>query len=178
MAPLRIPFARGEEVNDEKPKTEYARFDGEAEFQSAVERLIGQPGRELRIFDPDLSALRVNSPERIALLEKFLRASRTRRIQIVVHDTEHLSRYCPRMLGLLKLFTHAMQINRTSDEIRNLQDAFLVLDAQHYVRRPVARFFRGAVALNDDNEGLAMRTRFQEIWAASFPAVSSTTVGL
>jgi len=165
-------------VSDEKPKTEYARFDGEAEFQSAVDRLIGQPGRELRIFDPDLSALRVNSPARIAQLEKFLRASRTHKIHIVVHDTGHLSRYCPRMLGLLELFTHAIQINRTAEEIRNLQDAFLVLDAQHFLRRPVARYFRGVIAMHDETEALAMRSRFQEIWAASFPGVSSTTAGL
>ena len=74
-------------MSEEKPKAEYARFDGEAEFQQAVERLIGNPGRELRIFDQDLSSLRVNSPARVALLEKFLRESRTHRIYIVVHDT-------------------------------------------------------------------------------------------
>lgn len=165
-------------MTEDKPKTQYARFDGEGDFQAAVERLVEQPGRELRIFDPDLSALRVNSPARVALLENFLRVSRTRKIYIALHDTEHLSRYCPRMLGLLKLFTHAIQINRTSEEIRNLQDAFLVLDAQHYLRRPVAQYFRGAIALHDETEALAMRTRFQEIWAASYPGVSSTTVGL
>jgi hypothetical protein len=82
------------------------------------------------------------------------------------------------MMALLARYTHAIQINRTSEEIRELQDAFLVLDALHYVRRPVATFFRGAMGLGDDNEGLAMRGRFMEIWGASFPAVSSTTVGL
>jgi hypothetical protein len=54
----------------------------------------------------------------------------------------------------------------------------MVLDAQHYLRRPVADFFRGAIALHDETEALAMRTRFTEIWAASYPGVSSTTVGL
>jgi hypothetical protein len=42
----------------------------------------------------------------------------------------------------------------------------------------VAQLFRGALAFGDETEGLAMRGRFVEIWAASFPAVSSTTVGL
>jgi hypothetical protein len=48
----------------------------------------------------------------------------------------------------------------------------------HYVRRPVATLFRGAMGLGDENEGQALRGRFGEIWAASYPAVSSTTVGL
>ena len=165
-------------MSDQTPETDYQRFDYENEFQAAVDRLLEQPGRELRIFDPDLAALRVNSPARIAQLDRFLRGSRTRRIQIVVHRTEHLTRYCPRMMGLLKLFNHAIQINQTHEEIRGLQDAFMVLDAAHYLRRPVAELFRGVLGLNDETEALGMRSRFMEIWAASFPGVSSSTLGL
>ena len=165
-------------MTEEKPKPEYKRFEGEADFQQAVDRLLVQPVREIRLFDPDLKALRLNSPARIAQLDSFLRGSRTRKIYIVMHNTDHLTRHCPRMLGLLKLFNHAIQINRTHEEIRNLQDSFMVLDAQHYLRRPLAEQLRGAIGLNDETEALAMRSRFQEIWSASYPGVSSTTVGL
>jgi hypothetical protein len=165
-------------LSDLPPEPEYLRFDNEGDFQLAVDRLLEQPGRELRIFDPDLAALRLNSPARIAQLERFLRASRTHRIQVVVHRVEHLTRQCPRMLGLLKLFNHAIQINQTHEEIRGLQDAFLVLDAAHYLRRPVAERFRGSLGLGDQTEALGVRSRFFEIWAASYPAVASTTAGL
>jgi hypothetical protein len=156
----------------------YERFDTSAGFQAAVERLLGQPGRELRIFDPDASSLRLNDSARIALLEAFLGASRTRRIYMVVHQTDHILRQCPRFLGLLSRFSHMIQINRSHEHIRELQDAFLVLDSQHYVRRSVAAFYRGAMGIGDDVEALAMRQRFMEIWEASYPGVSSTTVGL
>ena len=159
-------------------ETSYERFDDRAGFQSAVERLLEQPGRELRVFDPDGVALLLNDAPRIACIERFLLASRTRRLYLVLHDTDHITRQCPRMLMLLRRFAHAIQINRTDETIRELQDAFLVLDSLHFVRRPVAQFFRGAMALGDENEALAMRGRFMEIWAASYPAVSSTTVGL
>jgi len=167
-----------EETRQENPQAEYRRFEGEGEYQQAVDRFLDQPGRELRIFDPDLASLRLGSPARIAQLDSFLRFSRTRRIYIVVHNTDLLTRRSPRMMGLLKLFNHAIQINQTHEEIRGLQDAFMVLDAQHYLRRPVASAFRGAVALHDETEALAMRARFTEIWAASYPGVSSTTAGL
>ncbi|MGQ0653483.1 MAG: DUF7931 domain-containing protein [Betaproteobacteria bacterium] len=156
----------------------YERFDTSAGFQAAVERLLGQPGRELRIFDRDGAALRLNDPVRIEALEGFLAASRTRRVYMVLHDTDHLTRKCPRMMALLARYAHVMQINRTHEQIRELQDSFLVLDGMHYVRRPVAAFFRGAMGLGDDTEASAMRARFMEIWAASYPCVSSTTVGL
>lgn len=159
-------------------ETAYERFETKADFSAAVDRLLLQPGRELRIFDPDLSALRVNDPARVESLAAFLRASRTRRVFIAVHNTDHLTRHCPRMMTLLARFSHAIQVHRTQEEIRELQDAFLVLDATHFIRRPVAHFFRGVMALGDPNEGLAMRGRFMEIWASSYPAVSATTLGL
>jgi len=165
-------------VNAENEKPLYERFDTRAGFGQAVDRLLDQFGRELRIFDPDLASLRLNEPERIARIEAFLGASRTRRIFMVVHNTDHVTRQCPRMMTLLARYSHAIQIHRTNEEIRELQDAFLVLDSAHYVRRPVAQFFRGAIGLGDESEGLEMRQRFMEIWASSFPAVSSTTAGL
>ena len=157
---------------------EYTRFDTDADYQAAIDRLLEQDGRELRVFDPDLSALKLKSPARIEKLRGFLAASRTRRIHIVVHDPAHVTRFCPRMMNLLTLYNHAIQINRTGEEIRELQDSFMVLDKNHYVRRPVARFFRGGAGINDETEALVMRSRFQEIWNASMPAVSSTTTGL
>jgi len=156
----------------------YERFETNEGFQSAVERLLEQPGRELRIFDPDGSALRFTDPGRIERLERFLLASRTRRVHLVLHNTDHVQRQCPRLMSLLRRFSHAMQINRTHEEIREVQDAFLLMDSVHYVRRPVAQFFRGAMGLGDENEGQALRGRFSEIWSASYPAVSSTTIGL
>jgi hypothetical protein len=156
----------------------YERFDTNAGFQQAISRLLAQPGRELRVFDPDGASLGLNDAARVGELERFLLASRARRLYLVLHETEHLTRQCPRMMALLARLTHAVQIHRTHEPIRNLQDAFWVLDSQHYVRRPVATFFRGAMGLNDESEGQVMRQRFAEIWDQSFPAVSSTTVGL
>jgi len=165
-------------LSEDTPQTEYAQFETEAEFQGALDRLLAAPGRELRIFDPDLVALRFNTAQRVELLRQFLAASRTRRLYIAVHDPEHVTRQCPRMMALLARFAHAIQVNCTHEEIRGIQDSFLVLDQSHYLRRPVAQLFRGALGLHDETEALAMRGRFTEIWSASFPGVASTTLGL
>src|SRR5438105_14332458 len=137
-------------------ETVYERFDTNADFQAAVDRLLQQPGRELRIFDPDGAGLRLNDPVRLAGLERFLMSSRTRRIYLVLHNTDHLTRQCPSTMSLLGRYSHAMQVNRTHEEIRELQDAFLVLDSLHLVRRQVAQFFRVALSIGDASEGLAM----------------------
>jgi len=165
-------------LSEDTPQAEYAQFESEADFQQALDRLLAAPGRELRIFDPDLQALRLNAAQRVEQLRLFLAASRTRRIYIAVHDPGHVTRYCPRMMALLARFAHAIQINCTHEEIRNIQDSFLVLDQAHYLRRPVAQLYRGALGLHDETEALVMRARFTEIWSASFPGVAGTTLGL
>lgn len=165
-------------MSEPMPQTEYQQFETEADFQHALDRLLAAPGRELRVFDPDLQALRLNTAARVEQLARFLAASRTRRIYVAVHDPDHLTKYCPRMMALLARYAHAIQVNRTHEEIRSIQDSFLVIDQQHYLRRPVAQLFRGALGLHDEAEALAMRARFMEIWAASFPGVASTTLGL
>ena len=165
-------------MSDDTPQTEYAQFETEAEFQGALDRLLAAPGRELRIFDPDLSALRLDAAQRVEQLRSFLAASRTRRIYIAVHDPDHVTRYCPRMMALLARFAHAIQVICTHEEIRSIQDSFLVLDQSHYLRRPVAHLYRGALGLHDETEALGMRARFAEIWSASFPGVAGTTLGL
>lgn len=165
-------------TDSDTPQSLYERFNSNAEFQAAVDRLLTCDGRELRIFDPDLVSLRMNSPERIERLETFLAESRTRKVCIALHQSEHVTGHCPRFMALLGRYSHAIEVRRTDEAIRNLQDAFLVLDRNHYVRRPVARFFRGALGIFDKSEALSMHSRHAEIWAASSPAVSATTAGL
>ena len=165
-------------MSEDTPQAEYAQFETEADFQQALDRLLAAPGRELRIFDPDLQALRLNAAQRVEQLRLFLAASRTRRLYLAVHNPDHLTRYCPRMMALLARFAHAIQVNCTHEEIRNIQDSFLVLDQSHYLRRPVAQLYRGALGLHDETEALVMRARFTEIWSASFPGVAGTTLGL
>lgn len=163
---------------EDRPAPEYGRFDDDAGLQEAIDRLLALPGRELRIFDPDLSSLRPNQPARVAALQRFLEASRTRRIYIVMHDTDYLTRQAPRLLGLYARYSHAIAIQRTHDGIRDLKDSFMVLDGAHYVRRAVARYYRGAIGLHDEVEAFAMRSRFMEIWSASYPAPMLKTLGL
>jgi hypothetical protein len=82
------------------------------------------------------------------------------------------------MLELLKLFNHAIQINRTHEEIRDLQDAFMVLDAQHYLRRPVAESTAARSSCTDENRRRRCARAYPEIWTASYRGSSTTwTVG-
>jgi hypothetical protein len=143
-----------------------------------MEVILTLAHRELAIFDPDLALLGINSPPRIALLQAFLGGTRDRRLRIAVHDDEHVKQFCPRLIDLLVLHRSRIAIHRTEGEAARIEDCFVLADAEHCVRRRVARQGRGAVGLHDAQEGRALHGRFEEIWQSSVPSVSATTLGL
>ena len=141
-------------------------------------RLLDLASRELRIFDPDLSELGMNDLGQIEALTRFLRASRTRRIYVALHDVEHVTQRCPRLIALLGSYTGGMFIYQTHGEAAKVQDCFVLADDRHLVRRPVRSQPRGVLVLNDPKECQPMRERFDEIWESSLPGVSASTTGL
>jgi len=149
-----------------------------SDYAEAFERLLGLARRELRIFDPDLSELEMNSTSRVQTLTRFLRRSRTHRIYIALHDVEHVTKHCPRLIALLASYTSAILIFRTHGDAAKVQDCFVLADGDHLVRRPVRTQPRGVLVLNDPKECQPMRERFDEIWESSLPGVSAITTGL
>jgi hypothetical protein len=81
-------------------------------------------------------------------------------------------------MALLGTFSASMFIHQTQGDAAKVQDCFVLCDEQNFVRRPVAAHPRGAVYLEDPNEGRAMRERFDQIWESSFMAVAATQIGL
>ena len=149
-----------------------------SEYLEGFNRLLGLVHRELRVFDPDLAELGMNSMARIAALTQFLRESRTRRIYVALHHVEHVAKHCPRLITLLGSFTSGMFIYRTQGDAAKVQDCFVLADGEHLIRRPVTTQPRGVLVLNDPKECQPMRERFDEIWESSIPAVSPATTGL
>ncbi|MGB7540481.1 MAG: hypothetical protein WBM28_00495 [Burkholderiales bacterium] len=149
-----------------------------SEYLDGFNRLLGLVRRELRIFDPDLSGLGMNLPPRIEALARFLRESRAHCIYIAIHDTEHVTKHCPRLLTLLGSYSAGMFIHQTLGDAAKVQDCFVLADNDHLVRRPVRAQARGVLVLNDPDECQPMHQRFGEIWEASVPGVSANTTGL
>jgi hypothetical protein len=149
-----------------------------SDYLESFNRLLGLARRELRIFDPDLSELEMNSTSRVETLTRFLRGSRTRRIYVALHDVEHVTKRSPRLIALMSSYTSAVFIFQTQGEAAKVQDCFVLADGDHLVRRPVRTQARGVLVINDPKECQPMRERFDEIWESSLPTVSVNTTGL
>ena len=163
--------------SDNLPNAEYRRFEGTRAYEAAIDRLIPQAQRVIRVFDKTPSRA-YNSPQRFEALQQFLLASRLNRLMIVLHEIETLERSCPRLLQLLRQFSHAMSIRQTLRVAKHVYDPFVIIDASHYVHRFHYGHLRCAQGMHDIVGTQQLLDRFTEIWEASAPAVSAHVSGL
>lgn len=165
-------------MEQDAPVPERTLITTRLEYQEAVARLISLARHEIRIFDPDLADLAINNEQTVRNLHEFFVRGRMQRLFIAVHDTAFVSRRAPHLMRLLGTFSGNMLIHKTQGDAARVQDCFVLVDEEHFVRRRVAKQTRGAVYFDDPKEARGMRERFDEIWESSFLAVYTSTVGL
>ncbi len=156
---------------------EKTNFTSRNQYEEYVNEVISSAQYELRIFEKELGAS-YNTSTRHSAFRSFLLASRRSRIRIIVHDTVSMERSCPRMVQLLRDFSHAVAIHETQPQAKGVYDPFVVADEKNSVRRFHFNDLRGLFARNDPVEAHTLVERFEEIWEASAPAVAANTLGL
>ncbi len=163
-------------MNDETMK--HSPFDGVADYIAALDTVCGLAQRTLNIFEKDFSDIGFNSEVRYNTLRRFLLAGTNHRLQLLAHDTQFLVRYCPRMMLLLREFSHSMFIYQTPPHLLNVTEPFTVADNAHYVRRYHFDDTRGLLANNDPEGARLLNSRFHEMWLSSHPGATPTRLGL
>src|SRR5258706_2546108 len=153
------------------------KLEGTASHNQALDELIANAAHIVRIFDKNLGRA-FNSPQRCELMRQLLLARRTNRIYIVLHETAHITRDCPRLITLLKYFSHAMSIHQTLPAARRVYDPFAVADDTVFVHRFHYDHVPGTLSVGDVANPRLLIKRFEEIWQASCPAIAATTLGL
>jgi hypothetical protein len=156
----------------------HQRLDGVAEYVAALDGICGLAQQSLYIFENDFDGLGFDSEVRYNILRRFLLSSPYVSLHLLAHDTEPLVRFCPRIMILLRQFSHLMHIYQTPTNLRHLTTPFAVADTLHFVRRFHFNDTRGIFGQNDPQESSVLKSRFEEIWASSHPGASGSTLGL
>jgi len=162
----------------EVPSPERHMLRGENDYQQAIDRVISQATKTVHIFDPNLSVGGYASAQRHSLLSDFLLQSRDNRLTMVLHETDYLMMYCPRIMELLRFHSYQMSICRTQEHARHAADVMVISDDMHYVHRFHATGDRFLLGLNDVVGIGPLKERFEQLHEAAYPAVFATTLGL
>jgi len=153
------------------------KLEGLSAYEAALDELFANSTHTVRIFDNKLGR-GFNTPQRYDLLRSMLLARRTNRVYIVLHETSNIVRDCPRLMMLLKQFSHGMFIRQTQSAARRVYDPFAIGDDTRFVRRFHYDDVRGAATIGDVAYTSLLLKRFDEIWEASAASISATTIGL
>jgi hypothetical protein len=162
----------------ELPEARLVELATLAEQTAATDELVALARRRIRVFDQDLSQTGWNQPSRVDHLAAFLRGTRGRRLDIIVHDTTYLETACPRMLKLLRAYSYAVTIYRTGAEARLATDPLLIVDDRHYLHRFHFGQSRAAMGIEQPEQTRPLASRFDEIWATGEPGINATVLGL
>lgn len=148
------------------------------EHDDAVCHLLAIAAHKLRIFDHDLSKLKLEQADRASALRQFLTGNPKKTIQIAVKNAEVIERNSPRLMSLLASFSHQMKIIQCPPHLISLSDALLLADERHAVVRFHKDQARARAILDEPGECAAYEKRLDEIIAEGGTPISSTTLGL
>jgi hypothetical protein len=164
--------------NESPPEPRVVELDTVAAQTAAIDELIALARHQIRVFDQDLSQTGWNSAARADRLAAFLRDVRGRRVDIIVHDTRYLESACPRMISLLRTYSHVMAIHQTGDEAKVATDPLVIVDGVHYLHRFHYERPRAALGISQPEQTQPLASRFDEIWATREPGITGTVLGL
>lgn len=154
------------------------RFDTYREYSNAVGQTLEAAEGELCVFDPDLAQTGLESSKCVALIERLLLARPGARLRIVLHDTSHLESRSPRLLDLMRRFSHCAEVRQSPDDLRNLTDCYLLTHNDTGVVRFHRDWPRGKWFVANPEEAATWLSRFTQLWECSTPAVPATRLGL
>ena len=173
------PFSPSSETtSSDSTPSETALFDAPSEYAAALDRVITLATDGILVFDDDLSTGGWGTIARTDALQSFLLGSRRARLQIVVHDTLYIERSLPRLVRLLRNFSHKLEILRTVGDGRNAWDGFALVDRTHLVHRFHLDSARGELSLHNPLKAQQLRERYDEIVQHTEPGVNATQLGL
>lgn len=157
---------------------QHVKLTSSADYVAALDTICKMANHSLLIFEKDFVNIGFNSEARFKVLRSFLLGNPNNRLQLLAHDTRPISQYCPRLMTLLRQFGHNMLIHQTPKNLQHLTEPFAVADDSHYVRRFHFDDTRGIQAQNDGEGARLLKSRFIEMWEASHPSASTSTLRL
>jgi len=153
------------------------RIDSGASLEAGIDRILLLAGQQILVFAGSLGPA-WNQISRVRVLRRFCLETRRGRIRFLLHDPRPAYGECPRLLALLRQFSHLMEVHETPYQAKAVYDPFVITDHRHYVHRFHVSRGLGVLGINDPAGAQALSDRFEAMWLESDQAVSATTLGL
>jgi hypothetical protein len=149
-----------------------------ADYQTAIDRVLALATKRICIYDEDLGLLHLETPERLAALKAPFASAGSDCLRIALRNVAPLQQRHPLLLRLLATHGHKCAMQQTADQLAHLRDSMILVDDAHAVIRFDRDQPRGKLLVDESDEVMPYRRRFEEIWAEGGTPVAATTLGL
>jgi hypothetical protein len=153
-------------------------FETPSEFRSAFDALIAGTHRQLRVYDRNLDLFEIDDAPRHASLRALCVAGGGRRIELLLDDISHVARSHPRLMQLVRDFSHVLEIRQADPDAPRPDEAFALADHHGVLLRADKAAVHGTLHLDDTRDAVLLHQQFEGMWQRSPVGVSATTLGL
>lgn len=153
-------------------------FETPPDYAHALNMLLSQAHRLVRIYDWDLSDGGYETPARIQLLTDFCKHGAGRQVRVLLADDNYLKRHAGQMMSLLKTWGHVLQVRVRDSEPSPATDCFVLVDEHGALKRFEKDNARGVMYPDSRADVVALGLRFDAEWDRAPNRVSSYTFGL
>lgn len=151
---------------------------GESAYATAIDIVIAKAESELMIFDDNLEKGDYQSLNRFHLMHNFLSKNPQSKLTIILHRVDFFKKDCPRLLSLLKVYSHKMTVYTSNNEAKIAKDTLVIADKKHYVRRFHIDQARFKYHLDDVESSASIVSRFNALLEHTQETITSTNLGL
>ena len=155
-----------------------SQFHTYPEYQIALDQLMATAEHSIRIYDRDLQAGDFNSKARYERLHDFCLAGGARRIEILLDDTAYVQNRCPRLMTLLRDFSHVIEIRQIEPDSERPDYGFALGDRSAVLKRFDMDAMHGQFDPDDAANAAMLHQQFDLLWQRAAGSVSTTTLGL
>lgn len=154
-------------------------FNSWPDYQMAIDRVLALARQRISIYDEDLGQMHLESSGRIATLRATLSAVRASDcLRIALRNTAPLQQRQPLLQGLLRDYSYNSAAQQTPEQLSHLRDSMILIDDTHALIRFDHDQPRCKLLIDEIDDVMPYRKRFEEIWAEGGLPVSATTLGL
>ena len=153
-------------------------FTSWADYQSAIDHLLSLAAKRIWIYDEDLGMLHLETAERIEMLKRPLASTRQDCLRIALRNTAPLQQRQPLVQRLLAMHSHNSAAQQTPEQLNHLRDSMILVDDVHALIRFDRDQARSKLLIDEPEEVMPYRRRFEEIWSEGGIPVATTTLGL
>lgn len=149
-----------------------------SDCRAAFDAILARTPRELRLYDRDLELWQLDDATRHAALRALCVAGGGRRIECLLDDTRDVARKHPRLMQLVRDFSHVLAIRQVDPDAPRPDHACVLANRHDVLLRADKNAPHGTLHLDDPARAAALNQDFESLWQCAQAPLSATTLGL